>query len=267
MKEKLFYLSIFILATLALLTVAVFLHSNILMAQGEPIPLPNPVNENHAEPGQNATVLPEVEAWLAQQRALASRSITDFNIVYATAFDVSPLAVIDQTGAKVVTNWSQLLELNSRQAIDVLIIHTSATGWIENEWMAQAYRNGMAIAGINVAPDEIVEIIADHCNINVTASVFEQTEPYYAIYAYSIGVEYEADKALIHHAQLSACVDERDEDIQGLQGGFQMGVFTNGGSLTTEADEAAFITKLVAAGNLKNNIQIATMNSLAASKD
>jgi hypothetical protein len=81
----------------------------------------------------------------------------------------------------VVYSWQELMRAQTKQPLDILVLHDSALRMVDFEWMAAAYWSGMTISGINIRPTMLAHLFDDACLLYGQEMALPEEPPYFTM--------------------------------------------------------------------------------------
>lgn len=145
--------------------------------------------------------------------------VPDARIVYivdqSSASEASQRMVSGLTttfGATVIQDWQAVVELDNLTPIDALIVDASALAQIDQTWVAQRYRQGVVIAGINLDGTRMSALLQDNCMGRDGFARYE-TGSYFVIASMWLEGASE-DTARVLEAYRASCGDVGAENVQ-----------------------------------------------------
>lgn len=201
------------------------------------------------DPAQTPIVLPETETVLENyakrwEERFAQLSLSDVNVVYLVdsaalgeASTAAPEVFAEHLYAEIVDSWDGVESIIEQEPIDVLIIHESALGLADSEWVSAAYRNGTMIVGISVAFEDLIAVAGDACVKNESPTISRYFTEWYIYLVYWAVVTPIEGKAIVDTETLANC----SGNYEGLIGavtahGARVHPITNAASIEYLAD-------------------------------
>ncbi|MBK8138678.1 MAG: hypothetical protein IPK52_23180 [Chloroflexi bacterium] len=201
------------------------------------------------EPTQTPIVLPETETVLENyakrwEARFAQLSLSDVNVIYlvnssalSEASTATAEVFAEHLYAEIVDSWDDVESIIAQEPIDILIIHESALGMADSEWVSAAYRNGTMIVGISVAFEDLTAIAGDACVKNESPTISRHFTEWYIYLVYWAVVTPIEGKAIVDTETLANC----SGNYEGLIGavtahGARIHPITNAASIEYLAD-------------------------------
>jgi hypothetical protein len=154
-----------------------------------------------------ATQAAEDAAWVA---AFEDRSIFDFRVAYliseaAADTIVSAENMNEVIGAVPVYSWDAFITLHEQQPFHLVLIHRSMVGAVDKTWTADAYRNGIFIAGINLRQQQLADIVGDKCRKTKKKELLDYVDNTYLLFVYHVRLEDESQRDYVNRMELEEC--------------------------------------------------------------
>jgi hypothetical protein len=152
--------------------------------------------------------------------AFPSISLSKYHIVYLvkegavernSLMAPSRLEDANILGVQVAHSWDKVLTLDRAAPVDALIIHNSAISLVDQDWVSNAYRQGIVIATFNIYAPELANLVEDPCIAKDNFASESYSVPFYVSIA-RLTMGQPEDVALIERDQ--TCGEEAVIGIQ-----------------------------------------------------
>lgn len=169
----------------------------------------------------------EEEMRAAEQMAadIASREPSDFQIEFfitpdalATADYLSMGDLLTELDVTPTTDWEAFSLKEGHEDTQIVIIDQSALGFVDREWLREAYRSRVIIVGMDLTYDEMVELTGDQCSGIANGVEFKH---HFWIFEYKYTVELDGKavseiddelEQLIHESATETCIYKSSKD-------------------------------------------------------
>jgi hypothetical protein len=213
-----FYMVLLVFALLSLLW---FSSESLIIAQSDPLPLPDSTEEAPEYPDgppveQSEEMSQEdMNAIATAQAEFESRSISDYRTAYLIEADtaagnefITEENVMETIGAEGINTWEDFLILNEEHPFQIILVHVSMLDAVDLEWLHDAYRNNVIIVGINFTQEQMQILTGDAClkDMNPDRVVGDFTGSFLT-FVYTVSAVDESLYETIHQAELIDCTD------------------------------------------------------------
>lgn len=169
----------------------------------------------------------EEEMRAAEQMAadIASRRPSDFQIEFfiapdalATADYLSMGDVFRELDVTPTTDWETFSLKEGREDTQIVIVDQSALGFVDREWLREAYRSRVIVVGMDLTYEEMVELTGDQCSGVDNEAEFKH---HLWIFKYIYTVELDGKmlsaiddelEQLIHESATETCISKSSKD-------------------------------------------------------
>lgn len=174
----------------------------------------------------------EEEMRAAEQMAadIASREPSDFQIEFFIAPDalattdyLSMGDLLTELDVTPTTDWESFSLKEGHEDTQIVIVDQSALGFVDLEWLREAYRSRVIIVGMDLTYEEMVDLTGDRCSGVDNGAEFKH---HLWIFNYMYTVELDGKELpeiddeleqLIHESATESCIAKRNEDVRLVQ--------------------------------------------------
>jgi hypothetical protein len=147
------------------------------------------------------------------RREVENFDFANYRVVYLVATELddtvkiaTPDAVAEQFSAQIAHTWEEVEEILTEGPIDIFLIHNSAVGQADREWVRAAYRDGTMIVGLSTPFETLTELAGDACAKNENPFVPEVYPEWFLYLIYwTSAVTPEDGKPIVDAAWLETC--------------------------------------------------------------
>lgn len=115
-----------------------------------------------------------------------------YNFAFLTAEIDTPVALMmeELADAVLLSDWNAVLEYDTDNGLDALMIDASARDFVDREWLGTAYRDGLVVARIGMLPVEGAELLNSACELEEAQQVMSpEMAATYAAAAENVGLQ------------------------------------------------------------------------------
>lgn len=195
----------------------------------DPVPLP--------ASGDLSSLLPADPAGYRIVYLIPSDSVSSENVL-------SPDNLMGEvTQALIANKWEEVLNYHADQPIQALIVHGSAYGVVDLVWVAEAWRDGMTVAGVNLPFAEFAELRDYEC-ARQSAKTYQLpfTGNYFFAASQLISAESAEAQAIAEEHELNKCKEDYESPVNVR---IQVSYKSGAGPLDTEEDVYRFTRTLL----------------------
>ncbi len=153
--------------------------------------------------------------------------------------------------ARIAANWEQVEAFHEEAPVAALIIDQSALAEAYQAWVENAYQQGIVIAGLNIAVDDLADLIGDACITDDRFAADTYPGDFFIIVSQLVLAENPSEGARVRRSSGAGCASAPVENITGMVSGLRSRATH---SLDTPEDFQVFTAVL---GNHVENISAA----------
>jgi|SRR5690606_31824777 len=127
---------------------------------------------------------------------------------------VAPQKLEASLGSQTAQSWGEVVNKNTERPIDALIIHNSKLGEVDRNWVSEAYRRGVVIAGINLSGQQIADLVGNPC-IARDSFAADTSSPMFVMVSSSVSGENPEDIGKVVSTITQSCGEATAEGVVG----------------------------------------------------
>jgi hypothetical protein len=174
---------------------------------------------------------PRVQQLQADYNAAISADLSNYRVAYLAQENSIAADNLVATGVELASTWEEAMSLDASAPLQAIVIHSSAVGSVDSEWVHAAYRRGVIVVGVDLFFPELSALTGDNCTLRhgiATNTANTHSGDYFVLYYYHLQPVNEADREAINAAKLQNCLEPANSGFVGehgyqLQEGFMQG--------------------------------------------
>jgi hypothetical protein len=146
------------------------------------------------------------------RREIENFDFANYRVVYLVASEIDDTvkiatadAVAEQFSAQIAHTWEDIEQILTEGPIDIFLIHNSAVGQADSEWVRAAYRDGTMIVGLSTPFETLTGLAGDACAKNENPFIFGRYDEWSLYLMYWTTVTPKEAKPIVDAAWLDTC--------------------------------------------------------------